>query len=60
MHISASASFKLHAYNRSISSGFSVWSQLHEITFQMCKEETTVKLSSLKMALMDATTQSEN
>jgi len=26
----------------------------------MCKEETTVRLNSLKMALMGATTQSEN
>jgi hypothetical protein len=26
----------------------------------MCKEETTVRLNSLNMALMDATTQSEN
>jgi hypothetical protein len=29
-------------------------------TIWMCKEETTVRLNSLKMALMDAITQSEN
>jgi len=60
MYISASVSFKLCAYNRWISSGFSVRSKLHEINIWMCKEETTVRLNSLKMALMDATTQSEN
>jgi len=60
MHISATVSFKLHAYNRLISSGFGVWSQLHEFTIRMCEKDIRVRLNSLKMALMGATTQSEN
>jgi len=37
-----------------------VLSELHEFTIWICKEGTAVRLNSLKMALMDATTQSEN